>query len=1000
MPELDSANSHFDQLELLSRIKPVHRPRVVFVPKLQIGQAVGNALAARGISWVNLRMTTIQQHAAMRAAGVLHEKRWRRLPAGGDVLVLDALLREVPGGYFGKDPAPGVARSLAATIGELRLAGIDAGEYKNAAASDRARAVADLYGRYVHYLREHQIADEAQIFEFALDAPIHPDDAGGIFAIFDEVQLTELARRYLARLADQAEACYRISHLGTSLPPIQVAAHRLAADKQWKKLCQVSGRLPEELYFAESVGVENEVRAVLRNIMERGLPLDTVEVAYITHDPYLSLLRSILLRQNIEATFAAGTPIKTTRTGQALRGFFSWIEEGFDAKILVRLLRGNLLRIGRVISGARMTAHKLAALLEEAGTGQGRDAYGSSLEALAERSRVSRHARISAAREVLDHLLALVPEEQNVSLQKLAASGLAFLRLFGPVTMKPSKLQSDYGPEEHTFVILMRRLTFLSESVDLQGPLPRMALRLREMIDRMFAGARKPQPGKVHVVPLSSAGYSGRPHLFVLGMDESSFASPLSEDPLLLDEERRLLNSRSGREEEGVLPLKRMMVGMSAYHLERTLTSARQSATLITNRLDLENDRELFPSAAYLQLRSSCEAVDPQQHTFVPGLDLSQSQASTLDDIEMWLAVREDTSDQTEEDLRMNYPAVWAGRRAVEERKKDVYTSFDGWLGEQHAGESELDPLGEKVSPSRLETLSTCPYKYFLHYVLEIQPPKEISDDETICIDRLEEGALLHGVFEQFMREITAKGERPEEKHRDRLHVIVEELLTQAHGARVAARPAAARALRDRLHRTVDIFLNAEIEHCRTHVPLFFEYAFGYDPGDRAGQGGDGADGDFELSLNNGLTFRLRGRIDRIDRRPDGTLVIWDYKTGSLYRYKEMKDLLNEGKNLQWALYSYALEQLLPGEKVSEAGYFFPGVVGFGQRLSARPDDYRVKVAEIVEDMVSTARSGFFPPRPNGDECKYCNFIRVCSPVEARRAEIKNKGDKEGSTSA
>ncbi|MFB6099622.1 MAG: PD-(D/E)XK nuclease family protein, partial [Salinibacter sp.] len=83
----------------------------------------------------------------------------------------------------------------------------------------------------------------------------------------------------------------------------------------------------------------------------------------------------------------------------------------------------------------------------------------------------------------------------------------------------------------------------------------------------------------------------------------------------------------------------------------------------------------------------------------------------------------------------------------------------------------------------------------------------------------------------------------------------------------------------------------------------------------------------------------LRGRIDRVDRRPDGTLAIWDYKTGRLSSFEE-GDPLDDGGQLQWALYAYALERLT-GEEVGTSGYYFPTMKEMGARLAFEPTPYR-----------------------------------------------------------
>lgn len=58
-----------------------------------------------------------------------------------------------------------------------------------------------------------------------------------------------------------------------------------------------------------------------------------------------------------------------------------------------------------------------------------------------------------------------------------------------------------------------------------------------------------------------------------------------------------------------------------------------------------------------------------------------------------------------------------------------------------------------------------------------------------------------------------------------------------------------------------------------------------------------------EIDLGGGLTFRIAGRIDRIDKVGPSEFQILDYKTGGFWR-DDWKGTFNGGRRLQHALYS------------------------------------------------------------------------------------------------
>lgn len=989
-----SLSPHLASLAALCARVPAHRTKTLFVPKKQVGRTLTMALAAGGISWLNLSTATVLQHAQARAAKRVQQEGWRSMAAGLDVLIVDTLLRSDPDSarHIAKSPAPSVARALLNTFQTLRQAAVSPEVFAAAAgASDRGRATANLYAAYVAYLTRNRLLDEAQVYQLAMETPRPAFAPPCVYAILDEVELSELALRYVRLLATEAEGCYRISHAGQASPPPRTAGCRLAGDAAWQVLEAQTAPATENIHFCESIGAENEVRAVLRHVLERRLPLDQVEVVYTANDPYLTLFYSLGRRYDLPVTLAAGVPARSTRTGQALRGFYTWIENGLDAAVLIRLLRGGLIRTDR-LPGAP-APHVVATMLAEAGAGRGRATYADVLGLLARNTRSEQRKReIEAAGVVLARLLRLVPEEREVSLRHLLASSLGFLHLFGPIDVSPHKAPSAYSPDEHVFVLIRQRLLELEAAPETTGPPVLLAGRLRELVENLFAGARAPQPGHLHVVPLSSAGYAGRPHVFVVGMDEASFTTAMTEDPLLLDDERAALNTRTGTS----LVLAREETGGSAYHFERARAGASGSLTLVANRFDLAADRELSYSAAYLQLLHDVRPERIVSHTFAPSPEPNVRKRQhawhlsevTLDDAEVWLAVRRDQAVATEAWLRERYPQAWRGREADRLRASSVFTPHDGWLGEALDGPGVL---AGRLSASRLEALTTCPFRYFLKYILRVVPLQEREREEEVCLDRIEQGKVLHDVFMAFMLECKQRGERPQEVHRPRLHQLLRERLEDRYGARFRAHPAAGRKLTRQLHKAADVFLTAEIAHARDHEPFAIEQGFGLVEG-RTMHPHDHT-GELVVTLGPDLTLQLTGWVDRVDRRDaDGKLAVWDYKTGSMSPYKK-KDLLQAGRHLQWALYSFALEQLYAeqGLRVHSAGYFFTSARGAGQRLADDPHRYRDEIADLLRRFAAMADDGCFPQAPSDDNCKYCDFARICGPYEERAKEIKAK---------
>lgn len=125
--------------------------------------------------------------------------------------------------------------------------------------------------------------------------------------------------------------------------------------------------------------------------------------------------------------------------------------------------------------------------------------------------------------------------------------------------------------------------------------------------------------------------------------------------------------------------------------------------------------------------------------------------------------------------------------------------------------------------------------------------------------------------------------------------------------------------------------------------------------------------------LEKKFTYKLGGRvikgtIDRVDRLPDGTLEIIDYKTGTV------KEALPADSKIQLSLYQLVLEDLF-GVKVSRLTYYY---LEGPKRLSftVKPE-FLNKVRQEALAKITAISEGKFPPAP-GLVCSFCDYNKIC----------------------
>jgi ATP-dependent exoDNAse (exonuclease V) beta subunit len=135
------------------------------------------------------------------------------------------------------------------------------------------------------------------------------------------------------------------------------------------------------------------------------------------------------------------------------------------------------------------------------------------------------------------------------------------------------------------------------------------------------------------------------------------------------------------------------------------------------------------------------------------------------------------------------------------------------------------------------------------------------------------------------------------------------------------------------------------------------------------------------FSVKIGAT-NLVGRIDRIDRAPDGSVIITDYKTG---RPKSQEDADN---SLQLSLYALAAHEKWGYRAARLIFHNLEGNTTIStERSEIEMQAAKLKVAEIATEIAG----GEFAPKP-GIQCASCAYRWLCPKTEKRVPELLAAG--------
>ncbi|MGB2696123.1 MAG: PD-(D/E)XK nuclease family protein, partial [Dehalococcoidia bacterium] len=339
--------------------------------------------------------------------------------------------------------------------------------------------------------------------------------------------------------------------------------------------------------------------------------------------------------------------------------------------------------------------------------------------------------------------------------------------------------------------------------------------------------------------------------------------------------------------------------------------------------------------------------------------------------------------------LAVEAPELRAGLAAHEARGEDALSRWDGFVDAQPA----LRPSDERpASPTALQNWAACPFRYFLGNVLYVAETEQPED--ALSITPLDRGNLVHSALETFIVEAPPRTspEQPwDDDERALIRRIGERICDEFEAAGRTGRRLLWRLDRDRILSDLTGFLDADEAMRKKYgvVPAQAELVFGRR--DRS---------PVIVTLASGSQVAFRGRIDRVDRAPDGSsLLVLDYKTGSPRMFEKLEhDPVRRGKLLQLPIYALAA-QAKYGASTTRAFYWFVREQHNYKRegyIVAEPqlDIFRRALTTIVDGIAD----GLFPAHPGkpsrGDgyeNCQICPYNRICPVDRGRVWERKSR---------
>jgi DNA helicase II / ATP-dependent DNA helicase PcrA len=333
-------------------------------------------------------------------------------------------------------------------------------------------------------------------------------------------------------------------------------------------------------------------------------------------------------------------------------------------------------------------------------------------------------------------------------------------------------------------------------------------------------------------------------------------------------------------------------------------------------------------------------------------LDVSQAAARYLELLKVAALIERSKAGQPLEEAISEVNQLLAAGASAEQRAVLESSALDDWLrdagrdpdrrpvaGEEHDGPS-LDPFiprrrgagapeqGLMLSASDIETYRLCPLKYKFARVFRI--PQESTINQRF-------GIALHTVLERFHKSPNAGREELFELfesswRRGGFGDSDDELQFRERGIEALER----------------YWENTRDEEGEA---VWFERSFSFTLGPHV----------------------IRGRVDRVDRRPDGTYEVIDYKTGRSKTADELQ------RDVQLSIYQMGARESW-GVETSAHSYYY--VMTAEKVPVAHSDEELDRVRATIEEIGAGISRQDFQPTPSQEICSFCDFRIICPAAE------------------
>lgn len=1004
--------------------------KVIIVPSYVDGNAFKKTLSCHGFNSLNFHHSTLFDIARKPVLEDLINNKLNILDNALGIVIIMQILKDL----FSQNRlsylqlpivSTGLAKTIFRSIKEIRVAGYDSkswlSEFKTVA--DKLKDLHRIMVEYEKQLNDRRLVDEASLYSLAISSEHREQNS--IFLVPSNIQMNTLEQLFYNQIIKPAAKVIEFPCPEAAVVPssfslaqikeaVQYPEHRILNLLSYNK--NTDTNLPEpDVEFFRTHGEYIEAREVLRIIMGKNIPFGKVQILYTQQEPYSQYLYQLLNSSNeftgfsarqIPATFHSGINIKNSRPAALLFDLIEWLNDNYSIKKLFTILySGNI----NLFLPEPFTVEQFASLLRKSPIGWERKRYIPGIQLaireIEKKLEKTSDDRVQAyqneiklyniIKDWIVEIFRLLPDsgfDSRVSLAVLVGGIKKIVNKFSVI--------ENNCPDDEGLQIINRKLDMLEKQAKEEMTYSEALSIINDMLSNEYICSSEPCAGMLHIASYKKGNWLERPYTFIVGMDSHKFPGITSEGTIFFEAEK--------------IPYQHLLTDLQKIKIEQIrllhlLLNLKGKKYLSFSCFDTLNNQEQAPASLLLQLyRLSRQNWEISYKEFSNALGevkklIPANKTEFLDEGDIFLYFSNKEKKDMQSFIQKKYGDFVEGIKADAQRRMGEFNAYNGKV---NIAAQKFDPRqnrGIVISSSKLERIAICPYLYFLNDILKVKKPEEMEYEPVQWMNPLERGLLLHQIYEIFYRRLIEKSQGAFEapsfsKHWPILEQIANEGLEEKKKYLAPPGELIYQAERREILESCKIFLIGEEKYYKGQVPQYFELAFGTRDNEHEVLGKVRS---VELTLPAGEKISFQGKIDRIDRMPDGTYRIIDYKTGGSANYKKGKTY-RHGEQLQHALYTVALKKILekkiPGEKViiSESGYYFPTAYGRGNLILYKQENTN-EVLKIVEILLNIISGGIFPmtQKPDHFMCRDYQDIMEQNEVISVNGKSGEKYEKE-----